>query len=311
MINIHVDRNVSDDTRRADLYRGDLFVYTPTNTTLELCELARSMAADAFHPHDPREAQHRLPVDTYAAILAELKPAFIHHPECKRLIPGLLAELGCDLEQTYFDVPRLRTSTSDNYLTTGIAFAFHAHRDTWYSAPQCQINWWLPVYDMPRDSGMAFHPQHWTTPIRNSSEVYNYAEWNRTSRYSAARQIGRDTRIQPEPQEDVDRTTEFALAPAAGGMIVFSAAQLHSSLPNSSGETRLSIDFRTVHLGDARNGEGAPNIDSNCTGTTMGDYLRGTDLAHLPDELIARYDAERRVVEDGGRQAAGAALEAT
>jgi hypothetical protein len=27
----------------------------------------------------------------------------------------------------------------------------------------------------------------------------------------------------------------------------------------------------------------------------MGDYLRGTDLEHLPQDLIAQYDAEERV----------------
>ena len=44
-----------------------------------------------------------------------------------------------------------------------------------------------------------------------------------------------------------------------------------------------------MHLGDVEGRVGAPNIDSECTGTTMGDYLRGTDLAHLPDEVIAMY----------------------
>jgi hypothetical protein len=35
---------------------------------------------------------------------------------------------------------------------------------------------------------------------------------------------------------------------------------------------------------------GAPNIDSRCTGTTMRDYLRASDLTHLPEEAIALYD---------------------
>jgi hypothetical protein len=37
---------------------------------------------------------------------------------------------------------------------------------------------------------------------------------------------------------------------------------------------------------------GAPHVDEECTGTTMRDYLRGTDLAHIPEELVARYDDE-------------------
>jgi hypothetical protein len=73
------------------------------------------------------------------------------------------------------------------------------------------------------------------------------------------------------------------------GMMLFSAAQMHSTVPNNSGRTRFSIDFRTVNLDDAAARRGAPNIDSECTGTTMGDYLRGTDLAHVPDEVIASY----------------------
>jgi hypothetical protein len=74
-----------------------------------------------------------------------------------------------------------------------------------------------------------------------------------------------------------------------GGAYQFSAAQMHSTVPNTSSVTRYSIDFRTVHLDDVRGRIGAPNIDSACTGTTMGDYLRGNDLSHLPEDAIAPY----------------------
>jgi hypothetical protein len=45
-----------------------------------------------------------------------------------------------------------------------------------------------------------------------------------------------------------------------------------------------------VHIDDVKEKVGAPNIDSACTGTTMRDYLRGSDLSHIPEELIALYD---------------------
>jgi hypothetical protein len=60
---------------------------------------------------------------------------------------------------------------------------------------------------------------------------------------------------------------------------------------NTSGRTRFSIDFRTVHIDDVRDLRGAPNVDSHCTGSTMGDYLRGTDLSKLSTDVIAPYDA--------------------
>jgi hypothetical protein len=61
-------------------------------------------------------------------------------------------------------------------------------------------------------------------------------------------------------------------------------------VPNTSGRTRLSIDFRTVHADDLAARRGAPNLDSHCTGTTIGDYLRVTDLSHVPPEIAALYE---------------------
>jgi len=291
MTTIHYDSTLSDDERRARLYAGDLFVYGPTDSSRKLVELAREMVAGAFGSLDPEHAQFHMPVERYAQILAQLKPAFIHHPRCKELLPALLQELGCDPQLTYFDVPRMRTATSDGYLSTGIAYAFHPHRDTWYSAPFCQINWWMPMFPISHDNCMAFHPQHWSQPLPNTSAEYNYQEWNRSSRFQAAAQIGEDARKQPRATQPVVADPQVRLLPPVGGVIVFSAAQLHSTVPNTSGRTRYSIDFRTVNLGDVRAQSGAPNIDSFCTGSTMNDYLSCTDLAHLPGEATAPYEA--------------------
>jgi hypothetical protein len=61
-------------------------------------------------------------------------------------------------------------------------------------------------------------------------------------------------------------------------------------VPNLTSVARYSIDFRTVHYDDVVARRGAPNIDSRCTGTTMRDYMRASDLTHLPQEAIALYD---------------------
>jgi hypothetical protein len=287
---IYVDSPASDDIRRERLYDGDLFVYGPQPSTRALCELGRQMAEEAFAPRDPETAQEEMEVEEYAALLADLKPRFIHDPESKRLIQEMLTDLGCDPEKVYFDVPRMRTSTSHGYLTSGIAYAFHPHRDTWYSAPQSQFNWWLPIYPITADNGVAFHPRYWYTPVKNSSRTYNYAVWNATSRKEAAKHVKSDTRVQPKPEEELELDPQIRPICEPGGLIIFSAAQMHSSVPNTSGRTRFSIDFRTVHIDDVAEHRGAPNIDSECTGTTMGDYLRISDLAHVSDELIEEYD---------------------
>ncbi len=288
---VYYDAQVTDDERRAALFDGQLFVYSPNKSSLAFVEFARQTIREAFGTHDPEKAQYDMPVEQYADILVKLKKGFIHHPESKRHLSTMLGEMGCDLNKTYFDVPKMRSSTSGNYLTTGIAYAWHPHRDTWYSAPQCQINWWIPIYDIRSDNAMAFHPRYWNRPVKNSSKGYNYYEWNQKFRGDHVGQFLReDPRPLPKPTEPLDLDPQIRLIVPPGGIILFAGAQMHSSVPNTSGRTRFSIDFRVVHEDDAAAKRGAPRVDEECTGTTMRDYLRGTDLAHLPDDLVALYD---------------------
>lgn len=290
MTAIFFDSDLSDDKRRDYLFKGQLFVYSPCPSAIAMCEFARELIEAAFAPLDPREAQHSLPVEEYAAILAKLKPTFIHHPKSKQFLQGILKELGCDLTKTYFDIPRMRTATSDGYLTSGIAYAFHPHRDTWYSATQCQLNWWFPIYDVVPDNVMAFHPQYWDEPVANGSSGYNYYQWNKTSRQSAVQHIKQDTRKQPHPEQDMELEPQIRVVSKPGGVTVFSAAQMHSTVPNISGYTRFSVDFRTVHLDDLLARQGAPNVDSSCTGHPLRDFLCAADFSNLPEEVIALYD---------------------
>jgi hypothetical protein len=288
-MNIFVDSKMSDDARRQELYKGAIFVHSPCPSAVKLCELAQAMVEEAFQPLDPRKVQETLPVEETVAILAILKPKFIHHPKSKECIQGMLAEFGFDLEKTYFDVPRMRTAFPGDYLKAGIAYAFHPHRDTWYSAPLCQINWWMPIYPVNSENCMALHPRYFSEPIKNGSSGYDYDRWNQENRHSAAQHVKVDTRVQPKPEEPIELDPQVRLVSDVGGVYLFSAAQLHSTVPNTSSLTRYSIDFRTVHLDDVWNRAGAINVDSACTGTTMRDYLRGTDLSHIPDEAVALY----------------------
>jgi hypothetical protein len=289
MPTIYLDAALDDQKRRHRLYGGDLFTFSPGESAMLLSGLARELSEEAFAPHDPTVAQASMSAERYVEILAELKPTFIHHPRAKELIASLLSELGCDLEKTYFDVPRLRTMAHGEYLNAGLALQFHPHRDTWFSAPQQQLNWWIPVYEIESENSMAFHPQYFDRPVRNSSSDYDYEEWNRAGRQQAAKQVKKETRKQPRAEEPLELDPDVRVVTPPGGTLVFSAAQLHSTVPNTTNRTRFSIDFRTVNLDDLVEGIGAPNIDSECTGTTLGDYLRASDLEPLPESVIAMY----------------------
>lgn len=290
MTTIYSDSVASDDDRRAALYRGDLFVYSHRKSIAEFARFARGMIEDAFKGIDPEKAQYSMPVERYAEILMDLKPRFIHHIESKRHVAAILDDFGCDPDQTYFEVPKMRSSTSDGYLTAGIAYAWHPHRDTWYSAAPCQINWWLPVYELESENAMAFHPRYFSQAIPNTSSGYNYYDWNQRYRGSHIKSFTtNDPRPLPAPTEPVEMEPQIRVICPVGGIILFSGAHLHSSVPNTSGKTRFSIDFRTVHAGDLANRRGAPNVDSECTGTALHEFKSCRALQDLPNEILALY----------------------
>jgi hypothetical protein len=292
---LYVDPTVSDDGRRQLLFNGQLLVYSPRPTSLALIEWARELIREAFNPLDPLTAQHHLSVERYIEILTALKPRFINHPTSKQLLQKMLEDMGCDRDKTYFDVPRMRTSTSDKFLTSGIAYAFHPHRDTWYSAPMCQINWWIPIFTVQPDNAMAFHCQYWDAPVANESQYFNYYEYVQTARKDAAKHVKEDTRKQPHPVGQLELDPQLRVITKEAGLLLFSAAHLHSSVPNTSGYTRFSIDFRTVHEDDVATKVGAPNLDSACTGTSLRDFYRVSDLGKLPEELVLPHENVRDI----------------
>lgn len=290
MNTVYFEPTFDDEARRERLYDGQLIVLAPRPASLALVEHARTMIEEAFDGVDPLVAQYEMPVERYVEICAPLKPAFIHNDRTKELLRDLMTDVQADLEQTYIDVPRLRMVTSHGYLTSGVGYAHHPHRDVWYSAPFQQLNWWLPIYEIESESSMAFHPRYWSEPVKNGSAEFNYYEWNSAGRKDASKHVKSDTRKQPKPEEPMELDPQIRLISQPGGIVIFSAAQMHSTVPNTTGRARYSIDFRTVNSADLESGRSAPNIDTACVGTSLRDFARGTDASQLPEEIVALYD---------------------
>jgi hypothetical protein len=290
MHSIYYDSKLSDRDRLNKLYEGQLFVFSPKPAMLKLITHARKMIEDKFGSIDPRKAQYSMPVEKYVELCTPLKPGFIHHPETKKILQEVVAEYGCELEKTFIDVPRLRMVTSDGYLTSGVGYAHHPHRDTWYSAPLQQINWWVPIYDIETEQSMAFHPEYFDKAIKNGSDSFNYYEWNSVGRKDASKMIKTDTRKQPKPEEPLKLDPQVRMILPAGSVVLFSATHLHSTVANNSGLARYSIDFRTVNFDDVVNKKSAPNVDSHCHGTSLRDFMKGTDLSRMPESVVKLYD---------------------
>jgi hypothetical protein len=268
-------------------------VYSQLPEVRAFAEFTRELIRGAFAPHAPATVHLARGRDELADILIDFKPRFIHHPESIGHVRRIVSAVGGDLDLIHADVPKLRTAFPEGSLNTGIAYAFQPHRDTWYAAPPQQVNWWLPVFPAQAENVMEFYPRAFGAVVDNTSDDYDYYQANgwrgRIKDFSG----GTDRRVHPMPREPLPADEpRLRLVPPVGGVMLFSGDQLHATIPNHTAETRYSIDFRTVHIGDVRNGHGAPRADAHCVGTSLRDFRRLSDLAEMDEADVRPYDTE-------------------
>jgi hypothetical protein len=290
---VHIDPIFGDDERRHRIFAGDVVVYTHVAEVAAFAEFTRDLITEAMAPDEPTRVHTTRTAAELADLLIEFKPRFIHHPESIAHVRRIAGALGTTSGGIYADVPRLRTAFPTGGLNTGIAYAFQPHRDTWYAAPPQQVNWWLPVWPVAEDNIMEFYPRWFGRAIDNTSGDYSYYQANSWRGHIKDFSGGRDMRVHPAPVCDLPSDEpRLRVVPPVGGVMLFSGDQLHASVPNTSGSTRYSIDFRTVHQADVHEDRGAPVVDVACTGTSLRDFTRLDDHAAFADEVVARFDTE-------------------
>jgi len=283
---IYVNRRLSEPERRASVYRGDFHLLLDVSESRDIVAWARELIGDALETDDPEHAQYQLDVAEFVKRVGPLKSKFTNSERTKELCQSLIKAMGSDPEETYFDLPRLRAVPSGGYLTTGVSYAYKAHRDTWYSHPPLLVNYWIPVFDVTGDDVMSFWTGYWGQRVSNTG--FDYANWVEQARFRAAEQIGLENRPHPLPEEVIDNTSEIRIALNAGDITMFSTCQLHATADNTSGLTRFSYDLRTFDLADLVNGNGPRDVDGKASGSTLGDFLRVSDLKPFEAQLLER-----------------------
>lgn len=250
----------------------------------EFVEYMRGELRALFAPHDPEHAHEYIEPDEMARVLGAWKPRWIHADRSRDLVRAIIAEAGFDAEYTHYDVPKPRTSFPAGHLTTGIAFAFPWHRDVWYSAPAQQVNWWLPIFPVRETNAMSFDLENFGRAVPNTSGDFDYYQ-NNAHRLDTAKSVGTERQSRPGAVDHTPNVDVIPL-PAPGQVLLFSGAQLHKSIPNSSGLARYSVDFRTVDTRDLRSGQGAPLADVYCTGTAIRDFVSVKDESGFEEEFV-------------------------
>lgn len=279
---IFVNRRSSDDDRRNRMFDGGLFLYSAPAESTRIVEWARQLIGEAFGDlGDVRRAHELSDVKAFVARAAPLKSKFTNDPKTKRLCQDLITAMGCDPDETYFDLPRLRVAPPGDYLTSGVSYSYKAHRDTWYAHPRQLINYWVPVFDGEPSHVMSMFIDYFERAVDNASDAWDYDEWVSKARFTAAQNIGAENRQHPVPRQDLGETTDLRIVQNAGDLMLFSTCQLHASARNETDQIRYSFDLRTLNVADLRADRGPKNLDGRATGSTLKDFLRVSDLAPL------------------------------
>jgi hypothetical protein len=281
---ILTDPEIPAEDLRQHLYSGDLIILTKLPALQEFVTYLREELTSLFAPHDPERVHEFIEPAQMAKILGVWKPRWIHAERSRDLVRAIVAEAGFEAEFTHYDVPKPRTGFPAGHLTTGIAFAFPWHRDTWYSAPVQQINWWLPVFPVRETNAMSFDLSSFARPVPNTSGEFDYYR-NNAQRSSTATSVGKEQQSRPGAANHAPGVDVIPL-PAPGQVLLFSGQQLHVSIPNSSGLSRYSVDFRTVDTRDLQAGRGAPLVDAHCTGTAIRDFISIKDESPFEEDLV-------------------------
>ena len=285
-MSILIDPELSAESLRNALYGGRLVLLTRLRAVSEFVEYTQKQLIELFYPHDPEHAHEHFDKTEMANMLVRWKHGFIHANESKDLVREIICEAGFEAEFTHYDVPKPRTSFPIGHLTSGIAYAFPWHRDVWYSAPAQQINWWLPIFPAREDNAMSFDLQSFDRGISNNSDTFDYYK-NNADRRLNHHGIALTQEWQQRPAAvDYEPLHELVVLPAVGQVLLFSGAQLHRSIPNISGQSRFSVDFRTADARDLLAGQGAPIVDVHCAGTAIRDFHNVEDGGSFDEQTI-------------------------
>lgn len=255
---------------RREIYAGAIFKSPPTASSLGMISYIRAMLSERIGV--PLETvQQRLDPSDLAERMRILRLEIVKDSVCLDYLRALMAEFGFSPQENAFDPLRLRGVMHNGHLNPALERAYSLHRDTWYANPQSQVNWWIALDDVPEERAFSFYPSFFAKSVRNNSADFDYDAWmNQVGWQSTRSQRDFDY---PRALRPPDAAARQSFSCRAGEVLLFSSAHLHQTNPNTTGLARFSLDFRTVHLDDHREGRGAPNIDNISRPDAMKDYI--------------------------------------
>ena len=251
------------------IYAGAIYQFAANDESrafVALCaeafkEMSIDFSGGATRPPTPKEVEFTEQLDGGRNDLKARLFALARTPAFVSAIRAVLQSHGLGAESVFQTFPP-RAIAHDT--VRGRISGAPPHRDTWFAAPQTQINWWLALADIKPGNTISFRTDYFARPARNSSSNFDADEMLRIIR-SGRRPGDPDKMANAELMEEMSFAEGLRPEVAGGEMLAFSAAHLHASYSDTP-SFRASAEFRSVSLADDKAGLGAPNVDDESRG---------------------------------------------
>lgn len=260
------------------IYGGDVVCFRQLGPMVELVEAFRRLSEEATAPHEPTGLHRMVDHDEAIVRLDRYQKQSLNDPAVSSLWRAVLVEVGLDPASVAVDrlLARVQTPRSAASGVDLVTAPLGVHRDTWASNMYAQVNWWAPIYDIDEGRTMEIYPDLFTEPLPNTSAEFDIVALREQSADS--------TTVVPRLSIDSFDAKALSVVIRPGDLLAFSGAHLHRSVPNTTDETRYSLDTRTIWIADAVSGRGAPNVDGRARWRNPGWFRRlddGTPLHEL------------------------------
>jgi hypothetical protein len=263
----------------AALYKGEIVRFSDQPSMGALVAFTRTFVEERLAPCPPVEIHRHLDRAALSTRLAEVQGEYARSAEVKRLWLGLFEAVGLDPADTARDRLRLRFQVHNEAVDTPAWSRSTAtvgfHRDSWGTNLAAQVNWWAPVWPITAGRTFAIYPGLWDVPIPNNSADFDLADVMERLR-TAPETVG-PGQLAPRPTRTVDSAGGVPVVLDPGEIIAFSSAHAHVGVPNHTGFTRISLETRTVSIGDVRAQRGTPNVDGEARWAAPGLFRRLSD----------------------------------
>lgn len=263
-----------DQLIRTNAYQGQIYLFEENETSTFLVDRINEELIKTFG-ENPRKAQFDYTDEAYFEKIGQLRKLFYTTAEYIELAKKLMEEFGFDTEENVIDPIRIRVIQHEGHLNPKAAPIYHGHRDTWYSNPQNQLTWWIPLHDITINESFEFYPQYFEKSVKNDSEAFDYNAWMEKGRDKKIGWQNKDTgwkEVYPRLLEKVEGE-KVQVTCKKGQILLFAGQHLHQTIPNLTVKTRFSVDFRSVHKEDFENEIMPKNVDNRSVGTSFIDHI--------------------------------------